>query len=510
MDETAAYAQLQKNLQSQEWRLNNLYSIKDKQGHKVKFRLNWAQRVLLATIWYFNVILKARQLGCTSFIMLYFLDCCLFNSNHSVGVVAHTKEDAQDLFDNKIKFAYDNLPDFIRKHRSAEVDTARKMVFNNGSSFTVGTSLRSGTYQKLLISEYGKLSAKYPEKAREVKTGALNTVEIGQQIFVESTAEGKSGEFYDLCEQARRLQAQKKPLSRLEPRFHFFAWSDNPEYRLDDVETENTVIPQELEKYLEQFPQLDANQRAWYAAKSAILGDDMKREFPSTPDEAFEGSLDGAFYAREMQVIRSSGGICRLPYDPAYPVTTFWDLGGSRDQFSILFHQYIQRQHRFINYHESNGQGWNFYAKLLNDLGYAYSKHHMPHDANTRRVGREVYTTAELAEQVGIRPIEIVPVTKSVYGDIRDFCKPILPQCLFDETNCALLIQRLDNYRRRWDDINSMWLNDPVHDTHSHGADGFRTFAVVNYREPPPVKAPDAFQYTSGPMSGGADMWMVG
>jgi hypothetical protein len=329
------------------------------------------------------------------------------------------------------------------------------------------------------VSEYGKLSAKYPEKAREVKTGALNTVTAGQTIFIESTAEGKSGEFYDICQQAQNLQAQGKTLTRLEPKFHFFSWMDNPDHRLNDDEVRNTVIPQDVGKYLDQFPQADANQRAWYAAKVQVMGVDMRREFCSVPSEAFEGSLEGAFYTQEMQAVRKAGGICRLPYDAAYPVSTFWDLGGARDQFSIWFYQYIKRQHRFINHHESNGNGWNFYAKLLNDFGYVYDKHYMPHDANTRRVGREIYTGAEMAEQVGIKPIEIIPVTKSVYDDIRNYCKPFLPQCLFDEVNCALGIRRLDNYRKRWDDINGMWMNEAVHDNNSHSADALRTAAVA-------------------------------
>lgn len=512
MDEQKAFQEIKQKLSDRNWRLNNLYYIKDKQGKKIKLKLNWVQASLFAAVWYFNVILKARQKGVTTWIMIYFLDACLFNSNHSAGVIAHTKDDAKDLFNDKVKFAYDNLPDWLKKERPAQTDSARELIFNNGSRFTVGTSLRSGTYQKLLISEYGKLSAKYPEKAREIKTGALNTVEAGQQIFIESTAEGKSGEFFEVCEQARNLLAQKKKLTRLEPRFHFFAWFDSPnEYRLTDEETANTIIPKEIAEYLDDFPHLDSNQRAWYAAKAAIMGDDMKREFPGTPDEAFEGSMEGAFYTKEMQAVRESGGICRLPYDPSYPVSTYWDLGGARDQFSIWFYQYISRQHRFINYHESNGQGWNYYAKVLNDTGYAYEKHYMPHDANTRRVGLNVYTSMELAEQVGIKPIEVIPVTKSVYDDIRNFCKPTLPQCLFDETNCALGIKRLDNYRKRWDDINGMWMNDAVHDDNSHGADGWRTFAVANHRDPQPISNPDSFRFRSGnSYSSGNDSWMAG
>lgn len=507
MDEQQTYQELKKYLNNRWWRLNNLYWIKDKQGKKIKFRLNWAQKHFYKALHYFNVILKARQLGFTTFIMIYFLDCCLFNDNQAAGVIAHTKDDAQDLFDNKVKFAYDNMPQWLKDLRPADTDTAKKLVFNNGSSFTVGTSLRSGTYQKLLISEFGKISAKFPSKAIEIKTGALNTVEAGQMIFIESTAEGKAGEFFDIVEQARALKEQSKQLTRLEPKFHFYSWFDNPEYRLDDDDTALTVIPQKVAEYLSGFV-LDSNQKAWYAAKAKVMGEEMKREYPSTPEEAFEGSLEGTYYSQEMQEVRNAGGICRLPYDKSYPVSTFWDLGGSRDQFSIGFYQIIDRQHRFIDYHESNGQGWNFYAKLLNDRGYVYDRHYMPHDANTRRVGREVYTSAELAEQVGIKPIEIVPVTKSVYDDIRNYCKPILPQCLFDESKCAMLITRLDSYRKRWDDINGMWMNDAKHDEASHGADMFRTFAVVKYNSPKKPMPKSGFGFSTRTQS--ETSWMAG
>lgn len=481
MENQQTYQAIKDRLGDRTWRLNNLYYIKDKNGKKVKFKLNWAQQKLYKTLWYFNVILKARQLGFTTFILIYFLDACLFNSNHAAGVVAHTKDDAQDLFDNKVKFAYDNLPEWLRAERTAQTDSAKKLIFSNGSSFTIGTSLRSGTYQKLLISEYGKVSAKFPEKAREIKTGALNTVEQGQQIFVESTAEGKMGEFFDMCEIGRKLADMRKTLGRMEPRFHFFGWFDNPEYRLNEEETENMVIPRELAERLDALP-IDKQQKAWYAAKAVIMQDDMRREYPSTPEEAFEGSLEGAFYTKEMAAVRKQGQICHVPYDRRFPVTTYWDIGQARDQMTILFGQEVEGRRNFIDYHESSDQGWEFYAKLLTDKGYNYAGHEWPHDGNKRIVAEKVLTSKQIAEACGIRPIHVTPVTKSVYDDIRDHCKPILPMCFFDAEKCALLIDRLDSYRRRWDNINSMWLNDAVHDESSHGADGFRTYCKAPKR----------------------------
>lgn len=54
----------------------------------------------------------------------------------------------------------------------------------------------------LHISEYGKICNKYPDKAREIQTGALNTVAPESEVFIESTAEGNSGYFYDMSMRA--------------------------------------------------------------------------------------------------------------------------------------------------------------------------------------------------------------------------------------------------------------------------------------------------------------------
>lgn len=478
MDEAQAYRELRNRLSDRQYRLNNLYYIKDKTGKKILLKLNWAQRQLYSSLWYFNLILKARQLGFTTFIMIYFLDACLFNSNHAAGVIAHTKDDAEDLFTNKIKFAYDNLPEWLKREITASTDSAKKLVFSNGSSLTVGTSLRSGTYQKLLVSEYGKVSAKYPEKAKEIKTGALNTVEVGQQIFVESTAEGKAGEFFDMCETARKLADTGRELTRAEPKFFFFPWFANPEYALPDHEVALTPIESRVAEYLDKFPELTPNQRAWYASKHSIMGTDMKREFPSTPEEAFEGSLEGAFYTAEMARLRKDGKIRRIERDPSYPVLTFWDLG-LNDQMSIWFGQLIHGQLYFIDYHESSNEGWEYYAKLLQDKGYVYKAHYFPHDGNKRVRGAQVFTDRQLAEQLGIRPIKVIPVTNSVYADIRNYCKPALVLCSFNEETCAVGIMHLDNYRKKWDKVASMFTETPLHDEASHGADAFRTAAVA-------------------------------
>ena len=53
------------------WRLNNLYTIQTKEGNKAPFRLNWAQAELLRDLHECSLILKARQLGFTTFIQIF-------------------------------------------------------------------------------------------------------------------------------------------------------------------------------------------------------------------------------------------------------------------------------------------------------------------------------------------------------------------------------------------------------------------------------------------------------
>ena len=110
-------------------------------------------------------------------------------------------------------------------------------MFGNNSSIRVGDLDASGTLQYLHVCEYGKLCAQFPEKAREVRTGALNTIQAGQVVFIESTAEGQEGHFYELARRRRAKQRMGTPLTPLDFKFGFFPWWKEPGYELDQVVT---------------------------------------------------------------------------------------------------------------------------------------------------------------------------------------------------------------------------------------------------------------------------------
>lgn len=484
---------LERKLGDRVWRLNNLYLIQtkgglDEQGKEIesvtRFRLNRAQRRLLKRMHYLNVILKARQMGFSTFILLFMLDTCLFNSNQRAGVIAHTREDSEDLFENKVKFAFDHLPEELQAALAPNRDSVRTMKFPNGSSITVGTSLRSGTYNMLHVSEYGKISAKYPDKAQEIKTGSFQTVSVGNIIFVESTAEGREGEFYDIVEKARaRADARKKP-GPLDFKFHFYPWWEEPTYRLDPSQV---VIYPPLQAYFEQLRKregikLDAAQKAWYAKKEEGLGGEMmKREYPSTPDEAFEVAVEGAYYARQFRKLRQHNRICRVPHEPSLYTGTAWDWG-IRDPTAIWFYQLYGREVRLIDYYEDSGEELAFYADVLEEkskeLGYRYGPgmHLVPFDMDSR--GK--YSAKDgltLAAEAGIimTPVERVSSNRTV--DAIQPVRQFLPSCLFDEERTADGTNALEHYRKEWDERKGTFKDNPLHNWASHGAKAFETLA---------------------------------
>jgi hypothetical protein len=168
------------------WRLNNLYKIQNKEGLVEDFRLNWGQLELLNGLHNCNLICKARQIGFTTFFQIFMLDAAIFNSNLRAGTIAHRLDDARVIFRDKVRFPYDNLPEALRAARPVMRDTADELVFDNNSSIRVSTSMRSGTLQYLHISEYGQLCARFPDKAREVRTGARRRL---SQVFREADSD---------------------------------------------------------------------------------------------------------------------------------------------------------------------------------------------------------------------------------------------------------------------------------------------------------------------------------
>lgn len=463
------------NLANQEWRLNNLYTIVDKEGRQRIFKFNWAQRDIFEHIWFRNIILKARQLGVSTFICLLFLDTCLFKPNVAAGIIAHTREDAEHMF-KRIKFAYDKLPEGLKAIRTATVDSARELVFNNNSSLRVGTSMRGSTLQYLHISEFGKICAHFPDKAREIVTGSLNTLGSRQYIFIESTAEGKEGYFYDICKSAEADQVADKKLTPLDYRFHFFPWFDCPDYALK----ESITIPKEIEEYFDKLSDqeiaLSSEQKAWYYKNLLIQKDDMKREYPSTPDESFESAIDGSFYAKWIREARFEGRMGNVPWDKQARVSVAFDPG-YLDSCAVVFFQCIGQEIHIIDYYENSGEGLSHYLSIIKQKPYVYESYFGPHDIESHQFSTGL-STKEVGASMGVNFITLQTLKMRLEDGI-EAVRNLFPRIWIDEKNCSRLVKCIENYRKEFDVNYQIYKSKPVHDQYSHGADALRYACIA-------------------------------
>jgi len=455
-------ADYQRLLRSKEWRLNNLYWIKPadpaKQGNKIIFRMNVAQRQYHENKHTRNVILKARQLGFTTYIQIDMLDECLFKKNFQANVIAHVLKDAQSFFKNKIKFAYDNLPGHIKSVTKAKNDSAQELEFSNGSNISVGVSARSGTCNYLHISEFGKLCAKRPEAAREVKSGAFPAAEKGI-IVIESTAEGRMGEFYNISTRAQKNKQLGKTLTYKEFRFNFFPWFDDPTYKTDP---EHVIITSSTRDYFKDLSKIlgrtfSEERVAWYQLTLDEQGDDMKREYPSTPEEAFEQSTEGAYFKTQMAQIRAKKQICRIPIEPSIPIQTFWDLG--LDTTSVWFFQQVGFEYRFVDYYQNSNEHMDFYIRMLKDktdggVPYLYGDMYLPHDGGRRSLASKE-NPADILYNNGYT-VRIVQRTSDESLQIG-YGRQVLPKCYFDVERCDEGLIGLDNFRKEWDEKREVW-----------------------------------------------------
>lgn len=474
-------------LTEQLWRLNNLYTIIDKQGRSVPFRMNSAQDRFYREMWYRNSILKSRQHGFSTLIALYALDTCLFWPNTAAGFIAHGLEEAKKIFATKIDYPWQQLPEGLRNRVGSTTDSKTELAFGNNSSISVGTSMRSGTVQVLHVSEFGKIAATRPDKAREVITGAFEAVPQDGVIFVESTAEGNEGAFYDLDQNARKLT---RALTPMDFKAHFYPWFEDPQNTLDA----DIVIDEQYNQYFAKLEELgiclSEGQKHWYVVKARTLQEEMQREHPSTAEEAFAAAIEGAWFSRQMARMRRDGRLGKVPYNASLPVHTFWDLGYN-DQMSIWFHQRMGSQNHLIDYYEDHLQPPEHYADILRNKPYTYMMHYCPHDVTSTHwsVGKP---GDQVLMELGVRPITKVARPKNkaeVLGGINA-TREFLDSCWIDEEKCAKGIKGLDNYRMEWDEKAAAFRDTPLHNWASHPADSLRTGATAfePIGKPKPIK----------------------
>lgn len=496
------------------WRLRNLYWIENKAGRLQRFVPNAAQMRLHSNLWHRNAILKARQLGISTYVALLILDRCLFTPNYHAGIIDKTLPDAEHKLD-KIRFAWEHL-DYLPPVANAQEralsllgsmikqttgvpkrgewrpasDARARLAFSNGSDIRLGSNLRGGTLQLLHVSELAHVSVHAPWRAREIRTGAINTVSADGTIILESTHEGgRYGVNYEMMLQAMENNA-KDDLSPLDFRFFFFSWFDHPDYTLPGA---HRGWSESMADYFEKLESADGiklshGQKLWYARMERTMGAAMRQEYPSTPHEAFSTGNDGAIYGAQIALLREQGRVgAAFSYAPEEPLYTAWDLGLS-DHTAIWLIQNRGGQVYWLNHYAANQLPLEHYADKIHEWEQRYGRidaHFLPHDAAHRDPHGQSYV--ESLERCGISAVRVVPRTPDVWRGINSL-RGLLARSWFHRDTLAERITPrgdkepsgltcLEMYHTAPPSATGAFRDVPVHDAFSHSADAARMFA---------------------------------
>ncbi len=237
--------------------------------------------------------------------------------------------------------------------------------------------------------------------------------------------------------------------------------------------------------------------QGWYAGMFKALTTDvidaeelMHLQAAMAPDEyaqefecSFQAANAGAYYGKPLAEADGAGRITRVPWEPAVPVITAWDLGMD-DATAIWFCQQVAKEVRIIDYYEASGEALPHYVAQLKAKPYVYGDHLLPHDVQVHEMtdGR---SRLEVLQSLGLNPTVVPPQRVE---DGINAVRILLPRCWFDREKCARGLKALGQYQREWSPKLSTWRARPRHDWASHAADAFRYLALG--LKPPASGAP--------------------
>lgn len=267
--------------------------IRTKTGDIIDFTpLKPAQKILMEAIrrqredqGYVRVlILKARQQGLSTVTGGFIYSEVSQRTGAKALVMAHKKDSTDALFAMVRRF-YDSSPEAIRP--STRYASKRELFFDKlDSSYIVATAGGEAVARgETLTHFHGSEMAFWPKSgARDLWNGIKQSIADAPGTFIalESTANGVSGPFYEMCQLALRGLLPGWELV-------FIPWFIEPEYRVAAL-PKGWKRTHEEQEVADKFG-VDDYQLAWRRARIAETSpDQFKQEYPATPDEAFLAS----------------------------------------------------------------------------------------------------------------------------------------------------------------------------------------------------------------------------
>jgi len=251
--------------------------------------------------------------------------------------------------------------------------------------------------------------------------------------------------------------------------------SFNPELESDETYQRFVLNPPANSKVVK----INWSDNPWFPETLKLEKDSLKARDIEAYNTVWEGlcrqTVDGAIFAREMQMADLEGRITKVGYDPNKPVHAVFDLGWS-DATAIWFVQFIGMETRLIRYVEDSQKTISDYLAKMQTFGYVYDTLWLPHDAENKTLAANGRSIEQIVKAAGYKT-KIIPKTPIV--DSINAARTLFRNCWFDRENCYDGLQCLRHYRYEVDPDTKAFSKTPVHDQYSHGADAFRMLGLM-------------------------------
>ncbi len=204
------------------WMAESLLHIRDRDGSERSLRANAAQRAFERRRGANNIVLKARQMGMTTWIAARFFLKTITRRGVLSVQVAQTQDAAEGIFRMVQRF-WDLLPDEVKEGplRRNKANAGHMRFAELDSEFRVLSAGDEGAGRGLTVNNlHCSEVSRWPGDAAAVLAGLRGAVAPGGEVVLESTPNGAYGCFYE-----EWMGAPERGTIR-----HFFPWWMEPAY----------------------------------------------------------------------------------------------------------------------------------------------------------------------------------------------------------------------------------------------------------------------------------------
>lgn len=194
-----------------------------------------------------------------------------------------------------------------------------------------------------------------------------------------------------------------------------------------------------------------------------MTSDEFAREMMCS----FDAPIEGSYFGEVINEITLAGQVTGVPYDPAAPVFTWWDLGIDDEMF-IWFGQRVGRELHIIDVLQNSGKGLEWYATQIKDKPYFYAVHVLPHDIMARELGTGKSRYEILLALLG----SLFVCPGHTVEDGITATRATIRMCWFDKIRTEPGLSALKNYHKTK-------TGRPAHNWASHASDAFRIGSVA-------------------------------